>query len=493
MDDHERALITAISLLLSVIVIAAFLLHTASLQSKPKKGKAARRLGPQILSIEPQSIPAGKPSLVTVSANGKMSKFVLDRLDANGKSIVKLGHLNDLGLNGDSAAGDGIYSLSFVLNEPSPGSVRIRLKGSHMVNTTASMASISVVGPTAELSELLSSLPRPDAIGSEDPRPIYLNGEISGKLDSLTRAAFGEGSGIYVFARPSGAGRDPRIDLQLSKITPNLQAKARAERFLKILGEAGLETKALRNAFDRTVLASEGPESGGIFLPTDGQLGPITLKRYMGSSGAWIFPFRCGSGRDLQIYPRSNTNTVILSAAQMESLLVDRVVDPLSARPSAGMTALFHELLHIAISELGCFEAGHDGEEFVKKLDLVARGRLERSLKAPGWDSSSLQKQAARTLIEIESSGRGRDSSDEERRAALCLQKFGFQVPKLGQGRAASACGSSTREPGCRSAPANAADTGWSRRPRRTLRDRRDRRVARRDRGTEFAATPASQ
>ena len=87
------------------------------------------------VSIEPPKITAGTSELVTVAATITDSNLVLinlqlERVDDSGVATENLGNLLDDGLNGDLAAGDGVFTTELTITESSPGLIRLRVSAS---------------------------------------------------------------------------------------------------------------------------------------------------------------------------------------------------------------------------------------------------------------------------------------------------------------------------------------------------------------------------
>lgn len=456
------------SLACCVLLVAALLVDPSPSDARKRKKKPRLEPGFQIASITPQSAPAGQASSITLTASGKRGRVLLERLNARGKRLSTIGRLNDDGADGDETAGDGLYTIRFDLNESAPGSVTLRLKSALRAKTATSVASISVLGPTDELVALASSLQGPAEIDFDDPRPIALDPATAERLDQLVRAAFGSEPGVFVLGRPAvlpARAAPATTDLDLSKFTANAQAKARAELVLKGLKELGFDTKALKKALDISILVREGAQAGGLVLPKAREVQALTVNRNtrLGSS---ILPYKDDSGRDLKLYSRGDADTIVLSGPRMDSLLGDPVFDPKSGQLSPGMITLVHELYHVAGFELGCFPADGDDESFVLKLETIVRDKIDSLRKAAaGKDNSAEEGSIVCTLTEIEESGSKEDASDEQKQAAQCLPKLGFEVPKNVQLSADPGLVTFTAMQGCSASPSRLNVKVKARRP----------------------------
>jgi hypothetical protein len=104
--------------------------------------------------------------LVTATAGGGHTPLTisLQSLDQNGAVFSTLGNLHDDGLNGDLAAGDGIYSLQLALAAEKPGSFRFQLSTqfSDIAGTFTSSLQSFIVFSITELNSTK------DVLGSND-------------------------------------------------------------------------------------------------------------------------------------------------------------------------------------------------------------------------------------------------------------------------------------------------------------------------------------
>ena len=129
----------------SHLVFIAWLL----LLSSPLNAQS-RRVG--LLSIDPAAIYPRSSTNVTIStlitADGydviKESVNVL-RVDSSGRTLSILGRLNDDGQNGDSIAGDGIYTVIISFNENSPGTIYLRVSAAFRGTLQRTLSEICAV------------------------------------------------------------------------------------------------------------------------------------------------------------------------------------------------------------------------------------------------------------------------------------------------------------------------------------------------------------
>jgi hypothetical protein len=82
--------------------------------------------------VDVHAIAANSPTTLTVSTYISDQTLLptsvnLLRVDSQGKTIATLGSLSDNGANGDVQAGDRIYSIRIVLNEPQAGQVYLKI------------------------------------------------------------------------------------------------------------------------------------------------------------------------------------------------------------------------------------------------------------------------------------------------------------------------------------------------------------------------------
>ena len=102
------------------------------------------------LTIGPTSIPIATPSIVSTSATvtggtPDPGSVMLQRLESAGRVLGILGTLHDDGLNGDTKANDGIFTLQSTFNEFATGPISLR------VSATVSGAVSHVFSPAGTL------------------------------------------------------------------------------------------------------------------------------------------------------------------------------------------------------------------------------------------------------------------------------------------------------------------------------------------------------
>ena len=139
--SHQR-LLTLFSLCAAVLL--SFVMF-------PVHAFAAPSVGAPVAA--PATVVAGQATTVTVTStissdltNPVIATGVnLLRVDATGKTIATIGTMRDNGAGGDVAAGDGIFTLRFVTNEPAPGELRLRVSAPFMGMLKRVLSQVAVV------------------------------------------------------------------------------------------------------------------------------------------------------------------------------------------------------------------------------------------------------------------------------------------------------------------------------------------------------------
>jgi hypothetical protein len=143
-------------------------------------------------SATPSSVSVGTATTVTVTSvitdpSLIPSSVVLQSLDSSGRVVALLGNLHDDGLNGDVAAGDGVFTLQTTIYQTAPGSVTLRVsagfKGSLLrsfsspmvVNITGTAIGINIVSPANLLYTNLTPVTVTGTVGDPNAQ-VNVNG-----------------------------------------------------------------------------------------------------------------------------------------------------------------------------------------------------------------------------------------------------------------------------------------------------------------------------
>lgn len=83
-------------------------------------------------SASPSSVPAGVATIITITSAIADAALIpgsvqLQSLDGNGNVVALVGLLHDDGLNGDAAAGDGIFTIQTPVLKNASGTVTFRV------------------------------------------------------------------------------------------------------------------------------------------------------------------------------------------------------------------------------------------------------------------------------------------------------------------------------------------------------------------------------
>ncbi len=129
----------------------------------------------------PASVPAGVATPVTITSAIAGASLIggsvlLQRLDADGQVGAVVGRMSDDGLNGDSVAGDGVWTIQTTFTEAVPGPVYFRVSAAYrgeMFRTASRPFAIEVTG-AASAALLRQAASKPTRIGILANEPAAL-------------------------------------------------------------------------------------------------------------------------------------------------------------------------------------------------------------------------------------------------------------------------------------------------------------------------------
>src|SRR4051812_27684157 len=138
----------------------------------------------------PPSAPVGVATTVTVTAIINDPSVLpdgvnLQRLDSSGRAVSVMGILHDDGLNGDTAAGDHVFTLRATLFEQTPGPLTLRVSAAFRGSLTRALSSpmvVNITGATATGVTILS----PADLAYLNTSPITVSGTVGDRGASVT-------------------------------------------------------------------------------------------------------------------------------------------------------------------------------------------------------------------------------------------------------------------------------------------------------------------
>lgn len=135
-------------------------------------------------TVSPNSTLAGTPITVTVTSSITDPSVIaasvnLQKLDPSGRVIAIIGSLHDDGLNGDATAGDKIYSISTVISENTPGTVRLRVSAAFRGSLLRAFSSPLTVNISGSGTESEITILSPSNAAYLSTAPLTVSGRVS--------------------------------------------------------------------------------------------------------------------------------------------------------------------------------------------------------------------------------------------------------------------------------------------------------------------------
>lgn len=157
-----------------------------------------------VVTVTPMTAVIGSPTQVSVEASIADSALINDsvnllKLDAHGNTIAVLGTLHDDGLNGDTFAGDKVFTLVVTLNSASASQIQLQVSAAFkgvLLRTRSNVVSVFFQAPDAP-QQAIRALARNLIAGNLS---AVLQGVVpSSKTNSVTLAALPQ-QGLAVLA-----------------------------------------------------------------------------------------------------------------------------------------------------------------------------------------------------------------------------------------------------------------------------------------------------
>jgi hypothetical protein len=247
--------------ILAVVAIALIVVQQARPAPNPARLTKMAVLAPALTAgttggTPTFGTPTAAPALITVNTSTIVTVTVvispaplpngvnLLRLGATGTQPTILGVMHDDGKNGDAVAGDGIYTLQVLFNEPATGQIRLQVSAAFKGSLKRTLSSLFQI----------------------EVRPATPNEVITRVASSLTKGDFE--SALPAFSDSSNTKRPSNRTILSSLPLSDLQALARFFAEATLVDEVG-DTRVYRGP----LMAPDGSTSYSKFIMKKNELG----------------------------------------------------------------------------------------------------------------------------------------------------------------------------------------------------------------------------